>query len=223
MPFRSRSQQRFMFATHPRMAKRWADETPNMKKLPEKVKQAGIPKGLRAIAESAFDTTGDLSKAQQYAASRNAANIHGRGLGMAARDGSLMSKSYNKRLAKSEIELAKKQVDSSYPTTRASRQLQHGIENRRMSRDLLSKKAEVDKIEGGLADHMKSSDFPKKKLKAGQKVEKEHTKDPSIAKEIAKDHLAEDSDYYKKLKKMEKSAFSKMAGSLKKKMTRKYC
>lgn len=122
MPFKSKAQQRFMFATHPRMAKRWADETPNMKKLPEKVK-----------------------------------------------------------------------------------------------------KAEADKIEGGLADHLKSSDFPKKKLKAGQKVEKEHTKDPSIAKEIAKDHLVEDSNYYEKLKKVEKTAFAKMAAGLKKKMTRKYC
>lgn len=36
MPFSSKSQQRWMFATHPEMAKRWAAHTPNMKKLPEK-------------------------------------------------------------------------------------------------------------------------------------------------------------------------------------------
>ncbi len=36
MPFESKAQQRFMFAKHPRVAKRWADHTPDMKKLPEK-------------------------------------------------------------------------------------------------------------------------------------------------------------------------------------------
>ena len=40
MPFESKSQQRFMFAKHPGIAKRWAHETPSIKKLPEKVKQA---------------------------------------------------------------------------------------------------------------------------------------------------------------------------------------
>jgi len=149
-----------MFATHPRMAKRWADETPNMKKLPEKVKKAS-PEEKK------------VSKIQR------------------------MRDPVSKRL---------------YSVYRYSDGSSFNPQNR-----------QTDKIEGGLADHMKSSDFPKKELMAGQKVEKEHTKDPSIAKEIAKDHLAEDSDYYKKLKKMEKSAFSKMAGSLKKKMTRKYC
>jgi len=39
MPFASRSQQRFMFATHPRMAKRWARETEDIKSLPEKVEE----------------------------------------------------------------------------------------------------------------------------------------------------------------------------------------
>lgn len=36
MPFESKSQQRWMFSQHPEMAKRWAKETPNIKKLPEK-------------------------------------------------------------------------------------------------------------------------------------------------------------------------------------------
>lgn len=38
MPFKSKSQQRFMFATMPEKAKEWAKKTPGMKKLPEKVK-----------------------------------------------------------------------------------------------------------------------------------------------------------------------------------------
>ena len=42
-------------------------------------------------------------------------------------------------------------------------------------------------------------------LKAGTKVEGEHTKDRAGAMQIAKDHLWEDPKYYSKLKKMESS------------------
>lgn len=38
MPFKSTSQQGFMFAKHPEIAKRWAAETPNMTSLPAHVK-----------------------------------------------------------------------------------------------------------------------------------------------------------------------------------------
>lgn len=41
MPFKSKAQQKFMFATHPKIAKRWAKETPNIKALPKKVKKKG--------------------------------------------------------------------------------------------------------------------------------------------------------------------------------------
>ncbi len=34
MPFKSKAQQGFMFAKHPKIAKRWAKETPRMKSLP---------------------------------------------------------------------------------------------------------------------------------------------------------------------------------------------
>ena len=37
MPFKSKAQQKFMFATMPKKAKEWAKETKNMKKLPNKV------------------------------------------------------------------------------------------------------------------------------------------------------------------------------------------
>ena len=37
MPFQSKAQQRFMFARHPKMAKEWAEKTPNIKELPEHV------------------------------------------------------------------------------------------------------------------------------------------------------------------------------------------
>lgn len=41
-------------------------------------------------------------------------------------------------------------------------------------------------------------------LEKGMKVEKEHTTDESLAKEIALDHLLEMPDYYDKLEDMEK-------------------
>jgi hypothetical protein len=46
--------------------------------------------------------------------------------------------------------------------------------------------------------------FDAEQLNIGIQVEKEHTDDPEIAKEIAKDHLAECPKYYKFLDKMEK-------------------
>jgi len=39
MPFKSKAQQRFMFAEHPEMAKEWADKTPDIKALPQHVKK----------------------------------------------------------------------------------------------------------------------------------------------------------------------------------------
>lgn len=45
------------------------------------------------------------------------------------------------------------------------------------------------------------SKFNSKQLKAGVRVEKEHTNNLCWAKQIAKAHLMERGDYYKKLKK----------------------
>lgn len=39
MPFKSKAQEKFLFANKPEMAKEWADETPNIKSLPNKVKK----------------------------------------------------------------------------------------------------------------------------------------------------------------------------------------
>lgn len=41
MPFKSKAQQGFMFAKHPKIAKRWANETPRMKSLPARAKKKG--------------------------------------------------------------------------------------------------------------------------------------------------------------------------------------
>lgn len=37
MPFRSQAQRRFLFSKHPDIAKRWASEFPNQKRLPERI------------------------------------------------------------------------------------------------------------------------------------------------------------------------------------------
>lgn len=49
--------------------------------------------------------------------------------------------------------------------------------------------------------HGVSSDVIDSALKKGMKVEREHTKLNSVAREIALDHLGERPDYYKKLDK----------------------
>lgn len=70
----------------------------------------------------------------------------------------------------------------------------------------MEKSEHKDKIPGGLSDKKKPSDFDKAKLAEGVKVEMEHTSDRSIAISIAMDHLTEDTNYYQKLKTIEKSA-----------------
>lgn len=64
----------------------------------------------------------------------------------------------------------------------------------------------AEKIPGGRADGKKPSDFDQSQIAMGRKVEREHTDDPALAKEIASDHLQEIPDYYSRLKKMEESA-----------------
>lgn len=65
-------------------------------------------------------------------------------------------------------------------------------------------KTAKEKIPGGLSSGKPDSDFDEKSLKEGIKVEMEHTNDKEVAKEICKDHLTENKNYYKCLKKMEK-------------------
>jgi 8-oxo-dGTP pyrophosphatase MutT (NUDIX family)/ribosomal protein S18 acetylase RimI-like enzyme len=55
-------------------------------------------------------------------------------------------------------------------------------------------------IPSGKASGRKPSEFDREQLKAGVQVEMEHTDDPRKALEIAMDHLAEDPQYYTKLK-----------------------
>ena len=73
----------------------------------------------------------------------------------------------------------------------------------------------ADKLKGGLADKKTIEDVARKhsqfvgtvqkELERGIKVEREHTDDLELQKEIALDHLWEFWDYYKNLEKMESS------------------
>lgn len=61
----------------------------------------------------------------------------------------------------------------------------------------------ADKIPGGLAAKRDPASFDSKSVARGRKVEMEHTTDPKVAEEIARDHLTEDPSYYEKLARME--------------------
>ena len=52
MPFESKAQQRFLFAKHPKIAKRWAKHTPDIKDLPEHVKKANLSNCFEKIAST---------------------------------------------------------------------------------------------------------------------------------------------------------------------------
>lgn len=73
---------------------------------------------------------------------------------------------------------------------------------------------EPNNMVGGKADNIPLRKLDNQQLAAGTKVEEEHTKDPSIAKEIASDHLAEIPDYYSRLNNMEEEAKGGNIGKL---------
>lgn len=45
MPFKSKAQARYLFATHPKLAREFAAETPSFEKLPERKRKNGKNKG----------------------------------------------------------------------------------------------------------------------------------------------------------------------------------
>jgi len=75
----------------------------------------------------------------------------------------------------------------------------------------VGKKGEEDKekgekeeeLEGGEADGAPDDEFDAEQLRIGQHHELEHTDNPAVALEIAKDHLRKDPIYYTKLARME--------------------
>ncbi len=78
-----------------------------------------------------------------------------------------------------------------------------GLLARRIAQRFRASKNPKDQIPGGLADKGPPKGVDPKQIEKGVKVEKEHTNDPAIAREIALDHLTEDPRYYDKLEKIE--------------------
>lgn len=67
-----------------------------------------------------------------------------------------------------------------------------------LTKEQILAKAEKELIPGGKAAGKPDTDFSVQKLTEGGNVEMEHTTDRKMAREIAKDHLAEDVNYYDK-------------------------
>jgi len=65
-----------------------------------------------------------------------------------------------------------------------------------------------DHLSGGLADGKAVTEYDLEELLAGMKTEREHTSDSLIALEIAMDHLERIPDYYSRLRRLEREAFS---------------
>jgi hypothetical protein len=61
----------------------------------------------------------------------------------------------------------------------------------------------VDKLPGGRGDKLDATEVDPAELRRGEKVEREHTTDPELAREIALDHLAESPTYYTDLLQVE--------------------
>lgn len=74
----------------------------------------------------------------------------------------------------------------------------------RRGEDMEGEKTTDDFLAGGKADDADDGEFDPGQLRKGQHVELEHTDNPAVALEIAKDHLREDPLYYDKLERMEK-------------------
>lgn len=79
---------------------------------------------------------------------------------------------------------------------------QHGIKEEKINQLAYALLSGLLKIVGK-NNAVPDSEFDKKQLEMGTKIEMEHTDNKLIAKMIAKDHLTEFPDYYTRLRKME--------------------
>jgi hypothetical protein len=72
-----------------------------------------------------------------------------------------------------------------------------------LEQKLIGGQADKHSLESIAKKHGVSLKLIQKEFEMGMSVEKEHTDDVEIAKEVAMDHLVELPDYYTRLKKME--------------------
>lgn len=77
---------------------------------------------------------------------------------------------------------------------------------RKAADDQLSRSGKKDLLHGGEADNLPDREFSPHTLAQGTQHEHEHTDNDQVAKEIAKDHLSEDPDYYEKVEEIEKES-----------------
>jgi hypothetical protein len=66
MPMVSKAQNRWMWATHPKMAKEWADKTPNIKALPEHVKPKAKKERHEHYGEYGRDHKAGQARSKSY-------------------------------------------------------------------------------------------------------------------------------------------------------------
>jgi hypothetical protein len=181
MPFKSKAQRRKFYAMADRgeisdaTVKHWEDATPKGKKLPERVK--------KALANIKQANGGDEMD--------EPSPIEGKKAPTAALTTFFKN---NPRAEDAQVhELAEAyRVDPHVMETQI-----YGLLGDKM-------KTSADKIPGGKADDKPSSAFSAEQMAMGKKIEMEHTNDPAIAEEIARDHLEEFGNYYTHLDKMEK-------------------
>jgi len=74
--------------------------------------------------------------------------------------------------------------------------------SKKMKFDWKVRNYRAEKIAGGLAEGLPAYKFDPDELYRGMMVEMEHTDDPDVAEELAKDHLIDDPNYYGMLEKM---------------------
>jgi len=220
MPFKSQAQRTLFYAKAERgeipkeTVKRWEEETPKGKKLPEKVKTAEPPppkgisshewdeilqKGSWKYSKMTHIPASKVKHAVAYALSKHANGDE--------EEENLPSKKVSPELLKEFFKKNPSPPDEQvHELAEEQGTNPHALESQiyAMLGEKLKSAAEADILSGGLADKKKNTNFDPKQMAMGEKVELEHTDTPAVAREIARDHLEEFPTYYTALDEMEK-------------------
>jgi hypothetical protein len=174
MPFVSDAQRRFMYAKHPRIAKRWEAHTPKGKDLPERVKKALAR--LKLANGNGEEDEPTITPGKPVPAEA-------------------VSTFFRHNPAPEDAQVH--ELADAYGTD------PHTLEEQVYQLVGNKMKTGADKVPGGIADKKTNTDFNAHQIAMGRKVELEHTDSPTIAEEIARDHLEEFPNYYTALDEME--------------------
>lgn len=223
MPFKSKAQQRFMFANRKQLAKQgvdvdeWAKET-DFKRIPERVKKASFPATeyfkLAELSLAAKDrllelggtlgggVLGGLAGSAGLHAFDVAPNAVEQGLATGA--GTLLGSNAGKTLALHAW-------GHRAPTTVGEAVLGLPDPITEKQYEKLPPTALAAKVAKVMPSDLKhgtepDSKFDPAELARGVEIEKEHTNDPAVAKAITKAHLHEIKDYNTRLDRMEEQA-----------------